>query len=48
MVSRGGIILWHDYGIWEGVTKALEEIESSENLGLKNIAGTSLAYWKND
>jgi hypothetical protein len=48
MASRGGIILWHDYGIWEGVTKALEEIENSENLGLKNIAGTSLVYWKNN
>ncbi len=46
MVSAGGIIIWHDYGVWEGVTKALEEIEKNESLGLRHIAGTSLAYWK--
>lgn len=48
MVKKGGVILWHDYGIWEGVTKALEEIEKKEQLGLKNISGTSLVYWKNE
>jgi len=46
MVSAGGIIIWHDYGVWEGVTKALEEIEKNKSLGLRHIAGTSLAYWK--
>ncbi len=48
MIKRGGVIIWHDYGIWEGVTKALEEIESNEKYGLKNIKGTSLVYWKNE
>ncbi len=47
MIRSGGVIVWHDYGIWEEVTKALEEIESKEKYGLKNIKGTSLVYWKN-
>lgn len=47
MVRKGGVIIWHDYGIWEGVTKALEEIESNDKIGLVNIYGTSLVYWKN-
>ena len=46
MVCAGGRIVWHDYGIWEGVTKALEEIEAREGLGLRNIRGTSLVIWK--
>jgi len=48
LVMPGGVILWHDYGIWEGVTRALEEIEARENYGLRNIKGTSLVYWKKD
>ena len=48
MVKKGGVIIWHDYGIWEGVTRALEEIEEKEKIGLKNIRGTSLAYWKKE
>ena len=48
MVKQGGAIIWHDYGIWKGVTKALEEIERKEKMGLKNIRGTSLVYWKNE
>ncbi len=46
MVTRGGIVLWHDYGIFDGVTKALEDIEAREQMGFKNIRGTSLVYWK--
>ena len=48
MVKKKGVIIWHDYGIWEGVTRALEEIEEKEKIGLKNISGTSLAYWKSE
>lgn len=48
MVRKGGIIIWHDYGIWEGVTRALEEIESKDKMGLRNIVGTSIVYWKNE
>jgi hypothetical protein len=45
LVRPGGIIVWHDYGVWEGVTRALEEIERREHLGLRHIAGTSLVFW---
>ncbi|MBI4686383.1 MAG: class I SAM-dependent methyltransferase [Nitrospirae bacterium] len=48
MIKKGGVIIWHDYGIWEGVTRALEEIEAKGKYGLKNIKGTSLVYWKNE
>jgi hypothetical protein len=46
MVRKGGVIIWHDYGLWKGVTRALEEIERKDNMGLRNIAGTSLVYWR--
>jgi predicted O-methyltransferase YrrM len=46
MARRGGIVLWHDYGIWEDVTRALEELAQREGHALRHIAGTSLAYWK--
>lgn len=46
MIRSGGVILWHDYGVWEGVTRALEELAKSELLHLQHIAGTSLVYWK--
>ena len=48
MVKKGGVIIWHDYGIWDGVTTALEEIEKNDKMGLLNIDGTSLVYWKNE
>lgn len=43
--NKQGIILWHDYGVWEGVTRALEELCSMypEFKGIKHIKGTSLA-----
>ena len=31
------MIVWHDYGIWRGVTDALEEMEDEEALGLRNL-----------
>ena len=42
----GGVIIWHDYGVWEGVTRALEEFERRTNAGLKHIHGTSLVVFK--
>lgn len=45
MIRPGGVIVWHDYGIWSGVTQALETLRESEGLDIANIAGTSLAYW---
>ena len=43
-----GIILWHDYNAWDGVTKALNELQTNipEFRELKHIQGTSLAYLK--
>lgn len=48
MVEPGGTVLWHDYGIWEGVTTALDEMAFHDGMSLFNIRGTSLAYWKKD
>lgn len=46
MVERGGMVVWHDYGVWEGVTKALEELEQLKAYGVRSISGTSLVFWK--
>lgn len=46
LVRPGGSIIWHDYGVWKGVTTALEELEQKEKLGLRSIAGTSLVHWR--
>jgi predicted O-methyltransferase YrrM len=46
LVRPGGVVLWHDYGVWPGVTQALEEIEAKRHLGLVNIRGTSLVFWR--
>jgi hypothetical protein len=45
---QGGIILWHDYGVWEDVTKALDELKFNKGFDLYNIAGTSIVYYKKD
>ena len=46
LVAPNGVVIWHDYGVWEGVTRALEEIETHRKLGLRHISGTSLVVWK--
>jgi hypothetical protein len=46
LVANGGIVLWHDYGRWEGVSRALDELEAERRLGLRHIAGTSLVVWR--
>lgn len=46
LVTKGGVILWHDYGIWPGVTQALEECEAREKRHLLHIQGTSLVCAK--
>jgi hypothetical protein len=48
LVAHKGVVMWHDYGVWEGVTRALEEIEASRRLGLRHIRGTSLVVWKSE
>jgi len=46
LVAKKGMVIWHDYGVWEGVTRALDEIEASRHLGLRHVRGTSLVVWK--
>lgn len=44
MAPSGGWIFWHDYGAWEGVTQALNELARDPwYAGLTHIEGTSLA-----
>ena len=45
LVAQKGVVIWHDYGVWDGVTRALEEIEASRHLGLRHVRGTSLVVW---
>lgn len=46
LVAPGGMVIWHDYGVWEGVTRALEGLEAARSLGLRKIRGTSLVFWR--
>ena len=50
MLSKNGIILWHDYvpgkQSAKDVVKYIHEI--SKNKEILNIKGTSLAYFKNE
>jgi predicted O-methyltransferase YrrM len=41
----GGVLFWHDYGTWEGVTRALEELMTGDPRfrDLHQVAGTTLA-----
>lgn len=50
LMREHGIVLWHDYGTWEGVTRALNELYQTNPRyqNLKHIKDTSLAYLKND
>jgi hypothetical protein len=43
--ERGGAILWHDYGRWDGVTSALHELKRrrSEFVNLVQVGATTLA-----
>jgi hypothetical protein len=45
MATPGGLILWHDYGAWDGVTRALNELHQCDPRfrDARHIAGTSLA-----
>lgn len=40
-----GVIVWHDYAIWDGVTRAVNDLYSMtvEYKNVRHIAGTSLA-----
>jgi hypothetical protein len=42
MLAKSGTIIWHDYGVWEGVTQALEELQANSDISLHHVRGTSL------
>lgn len=44
VVRPGGVIVWHDYGVWEGVTRCLDELR--EKLPVVLLKGTTLACLK--
>jgi predicted O-methyltransferase YrrM len=46
--KKNGVILWHDYGEWDGVTRALNELHANDSRfrALKRIRGTTLAFLK--
>lgn len=46
LLAKKGVVIWHDYGVWDGVTRALEEFEAKHRLGLTHISGTTLAVFK--
>jgi hypothetical protein len=46
LLANKGMVIWHDYGVWDGVTRALDEIEASRHLGLRHVRGTSLVVWQ--
>ncbi len=50
LIRPGGIILWHDYGIWRGVTKVLNNYfkKDARCKELKHIEGTCFVYYKSN
>jgi len=46
LIRKGGLILWHDYGIWDGVTEAINELyeKNSDYKKLRRLRGTSLVF----
>ena len=46
--GREGVIIWHDYGVWPGVTQAVEETEPliASDVSLIWVDGTTLAVLK--
>jgi len=46
LLGPKGVVIWHDYGVWEGVTRALERLEANRRLGLRHVRGTSLVVWR--
>lgn len=50
LIKDGGIILWHDYGVWRGVIKVLNNYYRKDFRfkNVKHIEGSSLVYYKNN
>jgi predicted O-methyltransferase YrrM len=49
MVKEGGVILWHDYGVWRGVTQVLNRYYKKDTRfkTIKHIENTCFVYYKN-
>ena len=48
-LGQGGVIVWHDYTTWDGVTKGLDLFSKmNPSLNIVHLQGTSLAVLKND
>lgn len=45
LLKPSGIVAWHDYGEWVGVTRALNEFQAGDPRlrGLRHVRGTTLA-----
>jgi hypothetical protein len=45
LAGAGGVIVWHDYGEWHGVTRALDKLHLTDSrfANLRRVRGTSLA-----
>lgn len=46
MAKAGSVIIWHDYGVWSGVTKAINKLNKSDPrfANITHIKDTSLVY----
>ncbi|MGM0632193.1 MAG: class I SAM-dependent methyltransferase [Pseudomonadota bacterium] len=43
LLREGGLVVWHDYGIWQDVTTTLESLAEQDGLPIRYVRGTSLA-----
>lgn len=45
LIAPGGVVMWHDYRSWDGVTRALNELRATEPAfrSLRHLHGTTLA-----
>jgi predicted O-methyltransferase YrrM len=49
VVKPGGIIVWHDYTGWDGVTSGLDLFaKRNRHLDIVHLKGTTLAFTKYD
>lgn len=49
VLKPGGVVVWHDYLVWDGVTKALDSFaQMNPALNMVHIRGTSLVILKNN
>jgi len=46
LVRPGGVVIWHDYGIWPGVTEFLESCHLNNGMNLLHLRGTSLVFFR--